>query len=199
MIFKDLFNDVNKSEVLKSMLEIYPNQENNLVAYDKMLDKLIVMEADKNPDMVLVVLPEEDYFCGEMVDDVVGFSIKNQQTYAIEFTPWKEWLGMTVCEKSLEYYGDIPFIVHCLYEMSFVSFEEDDIKNEIDILKEREEEIENGTATFISMDEICERFGINPLPEKTEEEIAARQAEIQENFDRNQKIKEQFLSDFIKK
>ena len=196
MIFKELFDKVEKLKILKTMLDVYPDQECNLVAYDKMFDKLIVLEADKNPDMVLAVLPEEDYFSGTIVDDVVGFSIKNQQTYAIDFTPWKEWLGMTVCEKSLNYYGVDIFMVHCLYEMSFVSFDEDEIEHEVDILKERERDIEEGTATFISMEEMCERFGIEPLPKKTEEEEIEERKKIQANIDKNLQIKKDFLVDF---
>ena len=196
MIFKELFDKVEKLKILKTMLDVYPDQENNLVAYDKMFDKLVKMEAEEDPDIVLTVFPQEDYFCGQMVDTVSGFSIENQMTYAIDFTEWKNWLGMTVCEKSLKHYGVEVFMVHCLYEMSFVSFDEEEIQNEISILKEREKEIEEGTAVFISMEEMCERFGIEPLPKKTEEEEAEDKKKMQANLDKNLEIKKEFLADF---
>lgn len=54
---------------------------------------------------------------------------------AIEFTAWNEWQGMDIDKKSLQNFSELEIIAHCLYEMTFVGFEEEEIQAEINNIK----------------------------------------------------------------
>jgi len=40
--------------------------------------------------------------------------------YAIEFTEWKQWLGMDIASVTLKRFLELEIITHCLYEMTFI-------------------------------------------------------------------------------
>ena len=49
-------------------------------------------------------------------------------SYALEFSPWSSWLAMEVDEESLAKCGEVDFIAHCLWEMTFFGYEEKEIE-----------------------------------------------------------------------
>ena len=69
--------------------------------------------------------------------------IGNQETsYAIEYTPWEEWLDMEIDSSSSGRYSDLEIIAHCLWEMTFSGFDQTTIKEKINELSRRVEEID---------------------------------------------------------
>jgi len=76
----------------------------------------------------------------------------------LEFTPWKEWLGMGIHPESLAHFSEQEILAHCLHEMTFMGFEEEqiqkhikDMKAEIEAYKNLTEEEKNERT--ISLDE----------------------------------------------
>jgi hypothetical protein len=68
-----------------------------------------------------------------------------EESYAIEYTPWGKWLGMSIDQVSSENFSEVEIIAHCLWEMTFAGFDQRSIKEKIDELKRIAEEIENMT------------------------------------------------------
>jgi len=48
-----------------------------------------------------------------------GYSKIEDITYAIEFVPWAEWLGMEIKKETLESLTPSQIIVHCIWEMTW--------------------------------------------------------------------------------
>ncbi|MBY0561475.1 DUF6557 family protein [Hyphomicrobium sp.] len=72
--------------------------------------------------------------------DVYGVRPGDALHYAIEFEPWAEWLMMDVhVEPPLEL-SDAEIIANILYEMTFCGFEESEITERIDEIKDAAEE-----------------------------------------------------------
>ena len=46
----------------------------------------------------------------------------------IELTPWRIWLGMDINDETLTNFTEQEVIVHCIYEMSYFGFSEEDIQ-----------------------------------------------------------------------
>lgn len=98
--------------------------------------------------MSIVVKHCKDEFDGEEYIDVSGIHQQPQSeeercSYAIEFTPWKEWLGMEIHPNSLADFSELEIIAHCLYEMTFVGFEEEDIQEELQHINQISEDYKN--------------------------------------------------------
>jgi len=133
MTFKQLVKTNCWESISSIFLKIYPQASENIEGYKMVFEKLIVIEAERI-DISIVVTKvkdqEEEYF------DVSGLhnNPKNEEekySQGIEFVPWRKWLGMDISRESLIDFSPQEIIVHCLYEMTFVSFKEEDIHKKL--------------------------------------------------------------------
>lgn len=195
MLFKELIHSVSLEELqnyINENIEI-EFREDYLKMIDDLYSRDIVVDSK---GLTLVVVPEKNIFSDdpdEIYSNVYGVD-KTGEFFAITFTEWDVWLNMPVSEKSVKFYKPIPFIMHCLDEMSFISFDENEIS--LDFLKDIEKEIEDGTMKTYTMDEVLEdmknNYGI-VLPEKTEEEKEEERKKIKEIDEWNKKSRTLFL------
>ena len=197
MILKDLLLQVTKEDVIKTIIEHYPDQEPYSKDYDTMYDSLLDMPFEKDEDdYILLVNPEYDYFVENSVHTAIhAYSRKKDIVYDLDFVPWKNWLGIEVCKKSLEVYGVVSLVAHCLREMSVVSFDEDFIQKTMQDLKDIEKEIEDGTVETYTMEQVCDNLGIS-LPKSTPEEDEERRKKIREIMIINEKIVDEFIKEY---
>lgn len=192
MLFKNLFDGVDEKEILKSILEIYPEETNNILSYSNMIIKLKNLTPVES-QYILGVVPLIDYFNNSIVNSVLGYNVEDNQTYALDLTHWDEWLGMEVSNKSLQHYGKEKFIACCLYEMSFISFDESEIDKLAEDLKEAVNDIETGNIQCKSSEEVYKELGIE-IQMPTEEEIEQRRVKIAEIKEKNDAAISDFFS-----
>ena len=84
-------------------------------------------------------------------------------SYAIEFVEWKNWLGMDVAPETTKNFSDLEIIAHCLYEMTFIGYEENEIQEQFNTIKNEIEEYKNlaeeeKKETTISLDELMKQL-----------------------------------------
>lgn len=65
--------------------------------------------------------------------------------YALDFQPWEEWLGMEIDSATHQKYAHPEILVHCLWEMTFIGFDQDAIREEKQELESRAAELKNMT------------------------------------------------------
>lgn len=91
--------------------------------------------------------------------------------FAIEFTPRSQWLAMDVDDESLAQCGEIDFICHCLWEMTFFGFSERSVTNQRSKLDKRvkdlDKQIEEGSLKTYSFEEFMARMN-EKIEEKSE-------------------------------
>jgi len=132
-----------------TLLDLYPDEKENIEGYQKMFNKLQLINP-KLTDISIVVKWETDDFDNTKYVDVSG-EYKNPKTeeeqfsQALEFTPWGEWLAMEVATESLQNFNELEIIAHCLYEMTFIGFEEEEIQEKIQNIKAEAEKYKNMT------------------------------------------------------
>jgi hypothetical protein len=68
--------------------------------------------------------------------DVSGTVMGDSELYAIEFTPWPEWLGVAVYADLAMELAPADMLMNILWEMSFLGFDEDEISSIKDELGE---------------------------------------------------------------
>jgi len=131
------------------LLDLYPDEEKNIMGYQEVFEKLLLMPP-QDSEMAIVVVHCKDEFDGEEYVNVSGEYLhpKNEEetySHAIEFTPWQEWLGMEIHPESLDHFTELEIIAHCLYEMTFVGFEQEVIQDEIKRIKDISEDYKKMT------------------------------------------------------
>jgi len=162
MTLKQLLKNNNWLSIATELYQIFPEEEQNNAGYEEVIEKLMLM-APENSEMSILVIHEKDGFEGEDYVDVCGKyeNPKNEEqklSQALEFTPWKEWLGMEIHPESLTHFSEQEILAHCLHEMTFMGFKEEqiqkhikDMKAEIEAYKNLTEEEKNERT--ISLDE----------------------------------------------
>ncbi|NCU34954.1 hypothetical protein EOM75_02920 [Candidatus Falkowbacteria bacterium] len=145
------------------LLQLYPDEEKNISGYKKVFEELLFMHPEDS-EISIVVAHQKDDYDGEEYVNVSGKyanpkSEEEEFSQAIEFTSWNKWLGMEISQESLQHFSELEIISHCLYEMTFVGFEEEEIQKELNSLEKSIEEYKNMTdeekkANTISLEEL---------------------------------------------
>ena len=163
MKFKKLIQTNAWLSVEIILLELYPDEGKNISGYKEVFEELLFMHPDDS-EISIIVAHQKDDFDGVEYVDVSGkyANPKNEEeefSQAIEFTAWSKWLGMDISQESLLHFSELEIISHCLYEMTFVGFEEDEIQEELNSIEKSAEEFKNMTdedkkANTISLEEL---------------------------------------------
>lgn len=193
MIFKDLLTSVTKEEVVEYFSNI-ENEKEYIDKYCELYDNLLKKEPEDS-GLKLFLVWQKDYFDDYgLYISVLGLDIEDGEYYALDLTSRSRWLGSEVLEKSLNDFGRVTFVCECLLAMTEISFDEERIEEEKQILADRIKEIEEGTAQFISGEDVFknlqEKFGWE-VHEVTIDETEERYSKVNEIKDfNNAKINE---------
>ena len=199
MKFIELIKQVDINEVIDYLVtekdELASSRDGYLSVYFRLLELPVEETTYK------IYLVNQKGYSDENDDyiDVLGYDTEDGVSYSLSFTSWSCWLGSEVVEKSLNSFGAVVFVANCLYDMTFMGFSEENIQNELDILKDRVKEVEEGTATYYTFEEVVARLnestGMNyEIKERTEEEDRLRKEEFQRINDYNEEQVKNILS-----
>lgn len=168
----DLIKSNHWLSVELTLLKLYPDQDRMLDEYRNVYEKLKVTEPADYDELEIIL---KEYDCDpnfesdkETYVDVSGqkkIPALNDITngYAIEFLEWDKWLGMDIATETTKNYSDLEIIVHCLYEMTFIDYDEDGIQGQLKTLNDRIEDYKKLTdeekkQQTISLDELKKRL-----------------------------------------
>ncbi len=148
---------------------LFPDQEEYMEDYEKMFNELQVTPSKASNITIDVELIHDSYDDTQYVD-VSGYytnpadrTDEFSNSLAIEFTPWNEWLAMPIDEKSLKNFSELEIIAHCLNEMSYSGFEQEEIQEELSRIKEIKEDYDSltpdeKTQRTYTLDEVKDMF-----------------------------------------
>lgn len=148
------FNDLVKSHYWLSieltLLDLYPDQKEIIEEYKNVFGVLQTLQPVKN-DMLIVLkeyASEPDENCNDTYVDVSGRKLSPNEdsitdSYAIEFERWENWLGMELAPETIRHFNELEIIAHCLYEMTFCGYEQEDIQEQFDSIQKTADEYKN--------------------------------------------------------
>lgn len=198
MTFKELLKTVVFNDVWTELEKEYCIKDEAYETYFKVFNQLKGLTPEPNHDgFCLVIARVEDGLApGTFTYDVFGIKPGDNDHYALELLPWSKCLSFEVVKKCVETYNAAVVVAHSLYEFTFFGYDATDIKingeKEIEILRERREEIENGTEELVSWDEVCKDIGY--VDERTEEEKALQHKQLERINAENKRVYEMLLS-----
>jgi hypothetical protein len=140
MTLKDLLDLYNDDAIISHLIYLYPKEKYNKSGYRKALKTLRHLKPKKT-DMKLRIETVTDDFETPPTTYVRVDGLIKRTYYAIEFTPWAEWLSSPIMRKSLKEFHQLDILCHCLWEMTWDGFEEEQIQGKIKELNKRVEEI----------------------------------------------------------
>ncbi|RMF96990.1 MAG: hypothetical protein D6734_02945 [Candidatus Schekmanbacteria bacterium] len=146
MMFKELIDKYDWDEVCTAFLQLYPDQKKNIEGYKQVFRELKMLKPIVTKMRIIIKDVFDDYDKKYYVhvfgkngilnkesnpeqfkDDNLG----NQEvSYGIELTDWAEWLAMEIETESLARYSELDIIGHCLWEMTFYGFSQEEIRKQ---------------------------------------------------------------------
>lgn len=138
MTFKQLIRRNQWDEVKAHILAAYPDQIEVIHDYEYLLCKFHTMQ---EIDSKLTIFFEKRKCEGtqDCFVDVKGkFETLSKdgnpeiQYTIMEFTPWYKWLGSEIDPDTLKDYSESQIIAHCLWEMTFMGWEEEEIDSKME-------------------------------------------------------------------
>ena len=157
--FKDIIGACVFKNVKEALLRLYPNQKKNIKGYKYVFQTLRLMRLRYSKERMVIDISKvgrgrKAYFS---VSGVYAQKSR-QQSYAIAFTPWSEWLGLEVGNQVLKKIPKNEIIAHCLWEMTFMGFTQDKIRKKLNALKKQSRDIKEGKVKTIPFEEVMLRL-----------------------------------------
>lgn len=136
----DLLNTSRWDEVWPNLLRLYPDQEASLPGYERVYWMLLsATPVETTMRIVIEYVPKDDELGGYW--DVSAQDLEDLEFYAIEFRPWEEWLGMEIDPETLKTLSPLDIICHCLWEMTFIGYEQAEIQAQWQEILQTKDEI----------------------------------------------------------
>ena len=159
-------------------INVKPAKEGYKDAWDELsiMTPSIPDDYDGTPDLE-ILLENTFVIDGEKIITVCGWSPSEKERYAIEHVPWEVWVGLPINEVCSYTYSPERIMSHCLYEMTFCGFSNEDVKKKtkdlFDTLNDIKEQIKNDAedyeSKFMTFDEFKKKVDSGELFDNDEE------------------------------
>lgn len=144
MKLKQIIDTTHWLSIQSILLSQYPEVKKTIHAHRNVYEKLKQLEP-VNCHIEIVISEYKDNFNKETV---IGYDIYGRNTnedkperYALEFKEWKIWLGMEIANETIVKFSELEIAAHCLYEMTFLGFEESKIQEQFNKITEQYESL----------------------------------------------------------
>lgn len=149
MTFNELIHRHHWLSIETELIRLYPDEEKQIDAYQDVYNKLKLLTPEPSDITIrLKEITDED----ETYVDVDGYytdgrvdKFSGNDALALDFTLWEQWLWMPVDVHALDEFTELEVIAHCLFEMTFIAFDQEEIQEQMDDLKKTVDEYENMT------------------------------------------------------
>ncbi len=139
--YKNLVKKFKDHEaVADRLVELYPDMKRSREGYLDVMNELQTLKS-KASKFTIIIEEVEDWFDKTKYVSVSGSLPKDEQSWAIEYTCWEEWLDMEISKESLKNFSELDIYCHCLWEMTWSGFSQEPIQEKINSLMEAVEEI----------------------------------------------------------
>ena len=166
MKFYEIIRSNNWLTIEMTFLKLFPDQKESIENYRLVFEALKFLQP-KESEIDIILNPYDDEGQPSVVD-VYGRNPHPEpedlnDALAIEFTSWDKWLGMNIDSLTLKEFSEPEIICHCLNEMTYAGFEEEEIQAEFSKLKSIVDEYkaltpEEKAEQTISPDELKKRL-----------------------------------------
>ena len=149
MKLKKIVESNNWLSAEMTLIKLYPNQIELINDYRNVFEKLQYLKPEANDMLIVLTEYLEDFEENSDVEnkyvDVSGRKLVIEEnsitnSYAIEFVKWEKWLGMELAPETLENFNELEIIAHCLFEMTFFGYEEEEIQEQFESINDKIED-----------------------------------------------------------
>lgn len=132
----ELIHSLELEDVLSALKRLYTGEGEDEEGYREVWAKLKTMQPQNTSTTVLLSRRQSGWI------DVSGLEPGSSTHYAIEFVEWAQWLSMPIdVAPELRPMLETEQLAHCLYEMTFAGYEQSDIEEKLEEIRDAHEEV----------------------------------------------------------
>ena len=140
MKVSDLFQrNLEDDVILNRFFEIFPTQIKSYEGYQKVLQKLRKIEpSNVPPEFNIEIVKQMEEGCED--DFLISADrIGNNESLPLLYTRWKHWMNSIIDEHFIKSHSEVDAICYCLYEMTYIGFDDEDFEKEYILMEEDSE------------------------------------------------------------
>ena len=130
MKLKEIISQSNWQDVAIAIVTEHPCQRKNLEGFRIVFETLSLMESTESEYQIRIERRADMLDSEYTYPDVFGVKEDDEISYSLVFTPWTEWLGMDICQETLDPLSPSQITAYCLHEMTFFGFTEEQRKQQ---------------------------------------------------------------------
>ena len=130
MILKELINQVQWQDVAVALVSDHPWFRKRLESFEIVFETLSLMDPVDSECSIKIELTPDILEPKRVYPEVIGIKEGDNERWALSFCPWKEWLGMVVCQETLDSFSASRIVANCLFDMTFYGSTEEMIDQE---------------------------------------------------------------------
>lgn len=167
----EIIKSYNWLSIELTLLRLYPDQGTMVDYYRNVFEKLKFLEPEEYDMSIALTENNCDFDDESEVKTYVDVSGRKKEkdpnsitdSYAIEFVEWEKWLGMDLAPETTKKFSELEIIAHCLYEMTFIGYNEKEIKKQVNAINDKVEKYKKLTKEekeekTITLDELKRRL-----------------------------------------
>ncbi|AOQ24638.1 hypothetical protein MTAT_19830 [Moorella thermoacetica] len=126
---QELFKSVEWDRVAASLVALYPEEKPNLEGYAQVYHRMLSIVPEPNVDGTAVFIEPFVDCDGNTYHDVAGVTPGCACSFALDFCSFARWASFFVDAKVFDNYSSQDAVAHILYEMTYVSFDDEEISH----------------------------------------------------------------------
>lgn len=142
MKLKEIISQSDWHDVAIAIVSERPCQRKVLGGFRTVFGSLLLMEPTESEYRIQIERRPEILNSDYTFPEVVGIKEGVDERWSLAFCSWAEWLGMEVCQETVEAFPASQIVANCLHEMTFFGFTEEQRKREEESLEESIKEAE---------------------------------------------------------
>lgn len=191
MTFSELLESVTWAETKAALLWSYPDAVESLEGHRRAMAKLRTLAPVESNMRIILKEARKESLDDQRTIEVVGrngqlnrdqadfthlsYSVDSdyatsETDFCLSFEPWEHWLGMRIDAGTLSRFTPPQIAAHCLWDMTFHGFEQWQVKEVMEEINLRSDEVAAMTEderkrNLIPIEEVVRKFD---LPKKLE-------------------------------
>ena len=149
MKLKEIISQSDWQDVAIAIVTEHPCQRKYLEGFRIVFETLMLIKPTESEYQIRIERRVDMLNSEYSYPDVFGVKESDEVSYSLVFTSWAEWLGMDVCQETLEALTPNQISAYCLNEMTFFGFTEEQRKREEASLDESIKEAEEHPEDLI--------------------------------------------------
>ena len=140
-----------------------PMQESDMAGHQHVYEAMRALPFEPGDGSLIAIRISDEMSeeCPDTQFEVHGVKPGSVDVFALDFMRWDTLSGFEVAPATLDTYSPAEIVAHCLHEVTFYGYDQEEIAAEATELLRRTEDLKHGRSTGLSWDDVKSELGLD--------------------------------------